>query len=127
MILLTARAQERATNLQVNFHMAVLTAASFAAGTTAAGAWSFPSGFVGWLGLFGAGAGLAVGLLAFFAAFPHIGPVRATMISNVEPLLSILVAVAALGESLGPWQWGGAALVIAALVLFEAPGREGRP
>lgn len=126
MILLTVRAQERATTLQVNFHMAALTAAAFAAGATAADAWSFPSGPVGWLGLFGAGAGLAVGLLAFFAAFRHIGPVRATMLSNVEPLLSILVAVAVLGESLGPWQWGGAALVVGALVLFEAPGREGR-
>jgi drug/metabolite transporter (DMT)-like permease len=126
MILLTARAQERATNLQVNFHMAALTAVAFAAASTAAGAWSFPSGPLGWLGLFGAGAGLAVGLLAFFAAFRHIGPVRATMISNVEPLLSILVAVAVLGESLGPWQWGGAALVVASLVLFEAPERGGR-
>ncbi len=127
MILLTARAQERATNLQVNFHMAALTAVAFAVAATAAGAWSFPSGLVGWLGLFGAGAGLAVGLLAFFAAFRHIGPVRATMISNVEPLLSILVAVAVLGESLDPWQWGGVALVVAALVLFEAPERGGRP
>ena len=126
MILLTARAQERATNLQVNFHMAALTAAAFAVASTAAGVWSFPSGLVGWLGLFGAGAGLAVGLLAFFAAFRHIGAVRATMISNVEPLLSVVVAVSVLGESFGPWQWGGAALVVAALALFEAPGRGGR-
>lgn len=123
MILLTARAQERATNLQVNFHMAALTAAAFAAGATAAGAWSFPSGAVGWLGLLAAGAGLAVGLVAFFAAFRHIGPVRASMVSNVEPLLGILVAAAVLGETLGPWQWGGVALVVASLALFEAPGR----
>jgi drug/metabolite transporter (DMT)-like permease len=123
MILLTARAQEHATTLQVNFHMAALTAAAFSAATTVAGAWSFPAGPVGWLGLAGAGAGLALGLLAFFAAFRHIGPVRATMISNVEPLLGILFAVAVLGERLGPWQWAGAALVVAALVLFEASGR----
>ena len=126
MILLTARAQEHATNLQVNFHMAALAAAAFAAGATAAGAWSFPSGLAGWLGLFGSGAGLAVGLLAFFAAFRHIGPVRATMISNVEPLLAILFAAAVLGERLGPWQWGGAALAVAALALFEAPERNKR-
>ena len=41
------------------------------------------------------------------------------MISNVEPLLSILVAVAVLGERLAPVQWSGAALVVVSLVLFE--------
>ena len=125
MILLAARAQERATTLQVNFHMAALTAAALSAAATAAGAWSFPSGLAGWLGLFGSGAGLAVGLLAFFAAFRHIDPVRATMISNVEPVLSILVAAAVLGERLVPRQWCGVALVVAALALFAAPERAG--
>lgn len=126
MILSTARAQEHATSTQATFHLTAVTAAVLAATTTASDAWSFPSGVVGWLGLAGAGVGVTVGLLAFFAAFRFIGPVRATMLSNLEPLLSILFAVAVLGERLGPWQWCGAVLVIAALVLFEAPGRESR-
>lgn len=127
MILLTARAQEGATSNQVNLVMTGVTAAVFGAITTASGAWSFPSGAVGWLGLVATGVSVTVGLLAFFAAFRHIGPVRATMLSNVEPLLSVLVAVAVLGERLGPWQWGGVALVVAALVLFEVPKRERPP
>lgn len=125
MILFTARAQEHATSVQANLHMTAVAVAALAAVTTVGGAWSFPSGAVGWLGL--AGAGVTLGLLLFFAAFRHIGPVRATMVSNVETLLSSLFAVAVLGESLGPWQWGGVALVIAALVLFEAPERGERP
>jgi drug/metabolite transporter (DMT)-like permease len=48
------------------------------------------------------------------------------MLSNVEPLLSSLFAAAVLGERLGPWQWSGIVLVIVALVLFEAPERDGR-
>jgi drug/metabolite transporter (DMT)-like permease len=127
MILFTARAQEHATSTQANFHMTAVAVAVLAAATTAGDAWVFPSGVVGWLGLAGSGLGVAVGLLLFFAAFRHIGPVRATVLSNVEPLLSVLFAAAVLGERLGPWQWAGVALVVAALVLFEAPGRDGRP
>ncbi len=127
MILFVARAQEGATSTQANFHMTAVAVAALVAATVAGDAWSFPSGAVGWLGLAGAGAGVTVGFLCFFAAFRHIGPVRATMLGNVEPLLSALLAAAVLGESLGPWQWGGVALVAVALGLFEAPERGRRP
>ena len=120
-ILFTARAQEHATSTQANFHVTAVAVAALAAAATAGGAWSLPSGAVGWLGLAGAGAGVTVGLLLFFAAFRFIGSVRATMLGNVEPLFSALFAAAVLGERLGPWQWGGVVLAIAALALFEAP------
>jgi len=42
------------------------------------------------------------------------------MISNAEPVFGVLFAVAVLGERLGVLQWAGVALVVAALVLFEA-------
>ena len=125
MILFIARAQEGATSTQANFHMTAVAVAALVAATIAGNAWSFPSGAVGWLGL--AGVGVTVGFLTFFAAFRHIGPVRATMLGNVEPLLSTLFAVAVLGERLGPWQWSGVVLVVVALGLFEAPERDRLP
>ncbi len=125
MILFNARAQESASSALVNLYMTSVTVVIFTAATTSMGAWSLPTVPQGWLGLIGAGVGLAVGLLAFFAAFRYIGPVRATMISNIEPLLAILFAVAVLGESLAAWQWAGAFLVIFALILFELPERRG--
>lgn len=127
MILFIARAQEGATSTQANFHMTAVAVAALVAATIAGNAWSFPSGAVGWLGLTGAGVGVTVGFLTFFAAFRHIGPVRATMLGNVEPLLSTLFAVAVLGERLGTWQWSGIVLVVVALGLFEAPERDRRP
>lgn len=127
MILFIARAQKGATSTQANFHMTAVAVAALVAATIAGNAWSFPSGAVGWLGLTGAGVGVTVGFLTFFAAFRHIGPVRATMLGNVEPLLSTLFAVAVLGERLGPWQWSGVVLVVVALGLFEAPERDRLP
>jgi len=98
---LGARAQSYgATSTQINLVMMAVATVISGAATTAVGVWSLPTGMVGWLGLIGAGAGVTIGLVAFFAAFRFIGPVRATMISNVEPLLGILFAVAVLGERL---------------------------
>ncbi|SEP16413.1 Threonine/homoserine efflux transporter RhtA [Rhodospirillales bacterium URHD0017] len=120
-ILLGARAQRAgATATQVNLVMIAVATIVCGAVTTAGGAWSVPAGMVGWLGLAGAGGGVTIGLVAFFAAFRFIGPVRATMLSNVEPLLGILFAVVVLGERLIALQWTGVALAVAALTLFEA-------
>lgn len=128
-ILLGARAQRAgATSTQVNLVMIAVATIVCGATTTAGGAWSLPAGIVGWLGLAGAGGGVTIGLVAFFAAFRFIGPVRATMLSNVEPVLGVLFAVAVLGERLTGLQWAGVALVVAALTLFEAsPSRQRGP
>lgn len=119
-ILLGTRAQhDGATSTQVNLVMIAVATIVCGVVTTAADAWSLPVGAVGWLGLAGAGGGVTVGLVAFFAACRFIGAVRATMLSNVEPLLGVLFAVAMLGERLSSLQWTGVALAVAALTLFE--------
>jgi drug/metabolite transporter (DMT)-like permease len=123
MIYFSARAQDGATSAQVNFYLTAVTVAVFTSIATALNAWALPSGIIGWLGLGGAGLGITIGLLAFLAAFRFIGAVRATMMSNVEPLFAILFAVALLGERLHPAQWAGVALVVTALLLFEIPPR----
>jgi drug/metabolite transporter (DMT)-like permease len=106
-------------------YSSLVTSVLFSALATGLDAWSMPQSMSGWTGLALAGLGSAVGLLAFFAAFRHISPVRATMISNLEPLLGVLIAVAVLGERLQGWQWLGVVVVVAGLVLFEkASGKD---
>jgi drug/metabolite transporter (DMT)-like permease len=122
-ILCGARAQRYATSTQVNFYVTALSGTLFALITSAFGAWSLPSNTLGWTGVAGAGIGIAVGLLTYFASFRYLSAVRATMLSNVEPLLSILMATVILGQWLRPVQWIGAAIMIGAIVLFEAAGR----
>lgn len=125
-ILCGARAQQFATSTQVNFYVTAITGAAFAVLTFALADWSLPINALGWLGVVGAGVGIAVGLLTFFVAFRYLSPVRATMLSNVEPLLSILFAATVLGERLQPLQWAGAAIMIGSIVLFEAADRGAR-
>lgn len=122
-IIASASAQREATSTQVNFVMTAVSAGVLLAATSLFSAWSLPVGPAGWAGLIGTAFGVTFGLLGFLAAFRFIGPVRATMLSNVEPLLGILFAVALLGERLSLSQWCGVALVIAGLALFEAPDR----
>jgi drug/metabolite transporter (DMT)-like permease len=121
MILFNARAQAGMSNVLTNFYMTAVTGGVFTLITTMSGGWAIPQTSSGWVGVALTGIGMVVGLLAFFAAFKYIGPVRATMISNVEPLIGILFAVLLLGESLALQQWIGALLVVGGLICFELP------
>jgi drug/metabolite transporter (DMT)-like permease len=122
-ILCGARAQHYATSTQVNLYVTGLGGVLFAVLASALDAWAWPVNTLGWLGIGAAGIGIAVGLLCFFASFRYLSPVRATMLSNAEPLLSIVMAAVILGQWLSPIQWVGAAVMIGAIVLFEAAGR----
>ncbi len=105
--------------IQLMVNSDLVTLVAFSALTAGLGAWSAPGSVQGWIGLAQAGPGSAFGLVAFFAAFRHISSVRDTMISNIEPLLGVLVAMVVLGERLAGSQWLGVGVVVAGLVLFE--------
>jgi drug/metabolite transporter (DMT)-like permease len=119
-IICGARAQKNATSSQVNFYVTIMSTAVYASAMLAFGAWSPPASSHGWLGICVAGVAVAVGLLTFFSSFRFLGPVRAAMLGNMEPILSIIVAAPVLGQTLSLTQWAGAAVMIAAIFLFEA-------
>ncbi|MBX9701583.1 MAG: DMT family transporter [Acetobacteraceae bacterium] len=124
LILVMARVREFASSSQANVWIALVNAVGFGVVATALGGWALPAGPLGWAAIAAAGAGIAVALVAFFAAFRHLSPVRATMISCSEPVLGILLAAALLGETLAPWQWAGVAVTVIALTLFEVTARK---
>jgi drug/metabolite transporter (DMT)-like permease len=57
----------------------------------------------------------------YFAGLQHLDPTRAIVTSCLEPVFSILVAGAVLGEIVGPMQVLGIAMVLAATVLVQMP------
>lgn len=93
------------------------------------GTWAFASqnfiysinaaafGYAVLLGLFAS----AVAIMAFFAGVKLIGPVKASIIANVEPLAAVLLATIVLSESLSLTQLLGGLLIIAAVIIISLP------
>jgi drug/metabolite transporter (DMT)-like permease len=70
----------------------------------------------------------AIGL--FFAGLARVGPSAASILSTVEPVVTVGLAFAVFGESLGPAQLVGGALVLSAALIVRAgsaPAREPAP
>jgi drug/metabolite transporter (DMT)-like permease len=63
----------------------------------------------------------AVGL--FFAGLPRVGPTAASILSALEPVVTVVLAFVVFGESLGPTQLAGGALVLLAVLAVRAPAR----
>jgi drug/metabolite transporter (DMT)-like permease len=56
---------------------------------------------------------------AFFAGMPLVGPATASIVSTVEPVVTIGLATAVFGESLGMGQLAGGVLVLGAVVVLQ--------
>jgi drug/metabolite transporter (DMT)-like permease len=113
------RALKQASALAVVFYMMVSAATTLALLFLFFGKFTLPSTTAGWIGFWGVGLGATIGTLAFFCAVPLIGAVRATMITNVEPLLGVMFAVTILGEGISILQATGIALVLSSIVGME--------
>jgi drug/metabolite transporter (DMT)-like permease len=62
-------------------------------------------------------------ILTFFAGLARVGPSTAAILSVFEPVVTVALAAAAFGESLALIQLAGGALVLAAVVVMQWPGR----
>lgn len=64
-------------------------------------------------------------VLAFFAGLRRVGPSNASIISTVEPPLTVLLALLVFGERLGAVQLLGGVLVLSAVVVLQAGSTDG--
>lgn len=60
----------------------------------------------------------AIGL--FFAGLARVGPSAASILSTLEPVVTVVLAFVAFGSALGPAQLAGGALVLAAALVVQA-------
>lgn len=66
----------------------------------------------------------AIAIQTFYAGVKRVGGARASLISTVEPVYTVVLAMLLFGERLTPVQLAGGALVIGAVILAET-GRRG--
>ena len=81
----------------------------------------FPETFKGWVGILGTGVTFTLTYTLFFFGAGIIGAARASMISIIEPVLTILIAILLVQEWLTAVQWLGVVLVVVSLLVMEAP------
>jgi drug/metabolite transporter (DMT)-like permease len=62
-----------------------------------------------------------VAMTAFLAGMALVGPTRASVLSSLEVVVTLLLAFLLLGERLAPGQWAGAALILGAVAFQNAP------
>lgn len=86
---------------------------------------AFPHGLSAWLAMLAIGSfGAALAIAAFFAGLQRLGPTRASLLSTVEPPITIALGFFFLGEQLGwPQLAGGGAILGAALLLAAAKNK----
>ena len=97
-ILANARAMAEAPAMSVGFFMMVSAAAVLALLFAMFGDLALPTTTLGWTGFIGVAVAATTGTLAFLCGMAQIGATRATMITNLEPILGVLFAIGVLGE-----------------------------
>ncbi len=105
------------------------TAATYLLGMLLTGHSISPAAIPGdaWFGLIGiAVVSTALALQAFYAGARRVGAARASLISTVEPIYTIVLASILFHESLAPIQLLGGALIISGVLLAES-GQGGEP
>ncbi|MDP3712413.1 MAG: DMT family transporter [Mycobacteriales bacterium] len=87
---------------------------------------AYPSSGTAWTALVGVALlGTVVAVACFFGALALLGPSDTAVLSTVEPVVSVVVAMVVLDEVLTPVQAAGGALVIAAVVTLARIGSSG--
>lgn len=119
----SSRVMRRADPGTVNLHLMATGAVLFLVALPLGGAQHWPAGQGAWLAFAGAVLVFALAQLSLIAGIRRAGPVLAATLMNLEPLLTIALAVLFLGERLTRLQLLGAALVLAAIFLTS----RGRP
>ncbi len=98
-------------------------AATFAVAALYSGA-ALPSGGSAWWATLGLALfATIVPISAFLAGSPHIGSSSAAILSNLEPVVAVTIAVLVIGEPMSSGILGGGLLVLVAAVILASQGR----
>jgi drug/metabolite transporter (DMT)-like permease len=124
-VVLTPRLAPRLAAPLRTFYMLAATAALFVAVLSTTLDVRLPHNAPGWIGLAGLALLYAAGITGLFLLLPLLGPVRSSVVLNLEPVAVAVIAWIALGEALAPTQIAGGVLVVAAVIFAQTAPRTG--
>jgi len=67
-----------------------------------------------------------IGILFFFAGLKKIGPINASIISTLEPVITVLLSIALLDEKITLFQVTGGILILAGILLLQLYAKPSR-
>jgi drug/metabolite transporter (DMT)-like permease len=103
-------------------HLAQVAAAVCAGLALAGPGLALPGDPRAWAAVAGSGVvSTVVAMTAFLAGMAIVGPTRASVLSSLEVIVTLVLAAAVLGERLAPQQWAGAALILGAVAFQNVP------
>jgi drug/metabolite transporter (DMT)-like permease len=117
-MLFGSRLMETIPPMVLNLHVALVNVVLFGAIAVLGTGFAWPSVSLGWLGLSGVAVFFVLGFLGLFVGVTMIGPSRAACLTNVEPVVTIGLAIAILGEPFSQWQFIGAGVVLAGILIM---------
>jgi drug/metabolite transporter (DMT)-like permease len=106
----------------MTFHMTIAAAIALSCIAFFSGGLNAPDNMGGWLGAGGVILCQAASIPFFYAAIPRIGPESTSMLNNLQPVVSIVLAWAMFSEILSPVQGLGGAMVIGGILLMQWHG-----
>lgn len=115
----SARVLPRGDRWVMFWHMALVAAVCLMAVAIIGGSIHLPETPGGWAGMFGVALLQASSIPLFYVAIHHIGPAKSAMLTNLQPVVSIVAAYLLFAEVLGPLQSAGAALVLGGIMLMQ--------
>jgi drug/metabolite transporter (DMT)-like permease len=113
--------------LPLGFYMNLLTLAVVGPYALASGGLTAPVSATGWGALSFVCLGFLIAFFATVGAVRYAGPLRTSLVMNLEPVVAIVGAIVVLGEALGAVQLVGVGLIFAALTLSTLAERPSPP
>ena len=120
LIVLSARIMRVMDQLVVQASSTLIATFCFTIWMVSTGGPAWPTGTIGWVALLGSAGISAIANICFLTALGWIGPGRAALLTNLEPVTVLALAPLLLNEHLSALQLAGAALVLATITILPA-------
>ena len=116
----SARVRGGGDSRPITLHMLGTAIAIFSVVAVVHGGVQLPHTTIAWLAFIAAPLFYSFGIITLFVVLAEVGPVKASLLMNIEPVTSVLLGFLLLDQRLGHSQLLGIALVVSAVLLIES-------